>query len=256
MHLTRAQNAEALNAIVNEPSVYQWVHGSVEGPMDMTPIVSNPNNYALIGQHGAVIFAIHSPGIYEAFSQVLPSGRGHWEAEMIREALHWQFTHTNAAEIWTRVPDGNESAEILAGRRGFDLQFRSERGWVVDGHIVPANIYSLTIQKWMIAAPDLPAIGEWFHTKLREEYRRIGRDEPSLSEDEIHNRYVGAAVEMIRSRQAHKGAIFYNRFAAMVGAQPISILHDDPVMISVGNAILELHGQNFFVASVASAEAH
>lgn len=256
MHLTRAHDAEALNVIVNDPSIYPWVHGSVEGPMDMAKIVANPRNHALVGQHGAVFFAIHSNGIYEAFSQVLPSASAHWEAEMIRDSLQWLFTHTDAVEIWARCPSSEAPNRRLVDEGGFDYQFHVQAGWVLDGRIVSASIESLTVQKWMNTAPALSSIGGWFIDRLRDEYERMGRELPVQEPDELRDRHIGAAVEMIRNGQPNKGAIFYNRFASMVGIPPIAILHSDPVMINIGNAILELHGQNFFVASIAGEEAH
>lgn len=252
MNLERASDAVRLNEIVNDPSVYPWVHGAVEGPLDLSGIVADRRHVALMGRYGGVLFVQHGPGIYEAHTQVLDVGRGAWTVEMVRAALEWQFTHTDAMEIWTRVPKGNLAARALAKTIGGRLQFRAERGWVKDGEIVWADIFALTVQNWTVDAPGLDAVGAWFHGKLAEEYARLDHAEPALPEEATRNRYVGAAVEMIRGGQPLKGAVIYNRWAQMAGYITIKILRTDPVMLSFNDAVLELHGRNFFVASLAT----
>lgn len=257
MQIERVHDAARLNQIVNDPSVYPWVHGNVEGPLDLSGIVADPRHVALVGRHGGVLFVQHGPGIYEAHTQVLPEGRGTWTVEMVRAALQWMFTHTDAVEIGTRVPKGNLAARALAKTIGGRLQFRAERGWQMDGVIVWADIFALSIQDWMRDAPGLADIGEWFHRTLAAEYERLGHAEPIHPDDAAHDRYVGAAVAMMRGGQPFKAAIFYNRFAIMAGVLPITILQTDPIMVGIREGVvLELHGQNFFVASVATSAKH
>lgn len=246
----RAKDAKLLNAVVNDPSVYPWVHGAIEGYLDLAPVLNNPNNYVLEGKFGAIVFARHSPGIYEAHTQILPAGRGKWAVDFAWAAAAWQFTHTDAVEIWTRCPKGNLGARALARAMGAKLQFRAERGWIVDGQMVYADIFSMTIQDWINTAPGLSEIGHAFHEHLNAEYRMCGREEPSHPDDPTHDRYVGAACEMFRNGQPVKGEIFYNRFAYMANYQPIRLLRVDPVMIDIRDSVLELHGRNFFVAAM------
>ena len=122
--------------------------------------------------------------------------------------------------------------------------------------IVSADIYSLVIQDWMTAASGLVEIGRHFHEGLDAEYARIGLERVAAPADDARDRYIGAAVEMIRNGQPHKGVIFYNRFAAMANRSPIALLSVDPVMIEMDGCILELHGRNFFIASIASKTEH
>lgn len=254
--IERIFDGEKINAIVNHPSVYPFVHGNHEGPLDLGPLLRNHDHVCLADSLGGCLFQQHSQGIYEAHSQFLPEGRGERALSTVREALHWMFTRTGAVEIWTRCPKGNLAARALARAIGGRDEMTVKNGWLQDGEIIPATIFSLTIQEWMKSAPGLVDVGEWFHAKLEDEYRLKGYHEPVHDDDSNHNRYVGAAVEMIRGGQPYKGMIFYNRFAVMAGYEPINVVGTDPVTIDIRDAVLEMHGRNFFVASLRSPTRH
>jgi len=76
MQIERITDAARLNAVVNDPSVYPWVRGTAEGPLDLGGIIADPRHVALMGAHGGCLFVHHQPGIFEAHTQVLESGRG------------------------------------------------------------------------------------------------------------------------------------------------------------------------------------
>jgi hypothetical protein len=248
--IERVFDGEKINRIVNDPSVYPWVRGVCEGPLDLGPLLADKRHVCLVGEFGGCLFTQQSPGIYEVHSQFLPQGRGEHAIKVVREALHWMFTRTDAVEIWTRCPKGNLAARALARAIGGREEMTVARGWVQDGKIIPAAIFSMTVQEWMKTSPDLVEIGAWFHAKLEDEFKLAGYSEPVHDDDPNHNRYVGAAVEMIRGGQPSKGVIFYNRFALMAGYAPISVVGFDPVMINIRDATLEMHGKNFFVSDI------
>lgn len=247
--IERVFDGEKINRIVNDPSVYPWVRGVCEGPLDLGPLLSDKRHICLMGEFGGCLFTQQSPGIYEVHSQFLPQGRGEQAINTVREALHWMYTRTDAVEIWTRCPKGNLGARALARAIGGREEMTVARGWVQDGKIITAAIFSLTIQEWMKTAPMLVEAGHWFHERLEEEWKFLGIQEPFHEDDESHNRFVGACVEMIRNGQPHKGAIFYNRVAAMEGKLPIRIIGLDPIVVDIGHLALEVHGQNFFAIS-------
>ncbi|WP_213775121.1 hypothetical protein [Bradyrhizobium sp. dw_78] len=246
-HLT----ADRLNEIVNDPSVYPWVRGACDAPLDLAPLLSDKRHVCLLGEFGGCVFVQHQPGLYEVHTQMLPGGRGQWALDTVNECLRWMFTRTDAVEIWTRCPRGNLAARALAraisGQHEMDLQ----RGWVKDGEVIPAAIFSLTLQQWMKTAPGLEEVGHWFHMRLADEYRAVGFSEDIHADDASHDRYVGAAVEMLRSGQPEKGVIFYNRWAVMAGYEPIKLLGTAPVMVDIKDAVLAIGRNDFFVASVA-----
>lgn len=248
MTIERVFEASRLNHIANDPGVYPWVAGALQGPIDLSLVAADPSNVALLWSHGACVFRRHQVGLYEVHTMVLPAGRGARTIDCVRECLHWMFCHTDAVEIWTRAPRGNLGARALAKSIGGTLEFTAERGWIKDEIVVPAAIFALKIQDWMRDAPELPAFGAEFHMKLEDEYRRLGKSEPVHPDDAIHDRYVGAAVEMIRGGQPFKAQIFFNRWAHMAAYQEMRIVGTDPVMVDIHDAVLEVHGGSFFVA--------
>lgn len=238
MNLERLASATKLNDVANHPEVYPWVHGTNVGPLDLDPIVKDKRNVILWGEHGGAVFMHQQPAIYEIHVQVVPEGRGAWALEMVQSSLHWMFTRTDALEIVTRVPEGNKPALAMAKKVGFNHEFDRPEGWVFDHKPVPTSVHSLQIQGWMKSAPDLEERGEEFHRGLVAEYLKMGKVETPHPPDANHDRYVGAAVEMIRGGQPFKAVVFYNRWAALAGYQQISILKTEPVIIDIAESIL------------------
>lgn len=245
MNLERQTNAILVNSIVNHPSIYESVRGPIDGPLDMSACIDNPLNVALFCERGGLIFAHVMPGLYEAHTNVLPEARGAGSIAIVREALHYMFTCTDAVEIITRCPEGNRAALALAKRIGGIFEFCAVQGWYRGRELIPADIYAMRIQDWMRDAPELPEMGEWFHRRLEHEFQRIGRKDDVHPDDHIHDRYVGAAVAMIVGGQPDKAITFYNRFAAAANYAPISIVAREPLVIDIRNALVRIEGEDF-----------
>ena len=236
--LTRVYDATKINEVVNDPSVYPWVHGPVVGEMDLTPIIDNRHNICLMGEHGGFLYLALLPGLYEIHSQVLPSGRGQWAASAAMESLEYMFTRTDAVELLTRVPHGNIGAKALARKSGLRFMFSRPKSWVMDHGLVDSDIYSITIQDWVNSAPGMVEKGQWFHRRLEEEYRNMGSQHHVHDEDFNHDRHVGVAVSMILGGQANKGMVFYNRWARMAGYHPISVVSENPTIVDIQESVL------------------
>lgn len=247
MKLVRETDAHWLNRVVNDPSVYENVRGYHQGRLDLSEALHKPQNVLLSGEHGCIIFDCQMPGLYEAHTTVLPAGRGAWTLEMVNEALRWMFCKTDAIEIFTRVPKGNLAARALVRAIHGTFEFRRKDGWVKDNDPIPADMFSIDFKQWARTAPGLPERGAWFHHRLEEEYTRLGRKEPSHDDDAVHDRYVGAAVEMILGGQPDKGVLFYNRWALMAGYQPVSIVAREPLTINIADALIIVRGDDFWV---------
>ncbi len=181
-----------------------------------------------------------------------PSARGAETLAMVKAALRWMFTRTDALELWTRAPEGNLGARALARAIGGVLECRLKRGWVMDHATIPAEIYSLKIQDWMRSATDLEAVGRGFHDRLESEYERLGAVIEMHDDDDLHDRNVGIAVEMIKGGQVGKATVFYNRFASMARYKPMSIVSLNPVAIDFQEAILIVADDSFWVACTRS----
>jgi hypothetical protein len=253
--LQRATDARFVNEVVNHPTVHPWVRGAHNGVIDLHDLVLNPYNVTLTAEHGAILFQCHTPGLYEAHTQVLPAGRGKWALYFVQAALMWMFTRTDAVEIVTRVPAGNRAAAALMNYIcrlcGAEHDFRSPYGWTGSGgHQIAADVYSLPIQRWMRAAGGLAERGSWFHQRLDEEWLKIGkrRDDPH-PDDTVHDRYVGAGCELMLGGQVRKALVFYNRFAVMSGYAPIELVCESPLAIDTHDAILLVRDNDFWLMS-------
>ena len=250
--INRTFDANLVNSVVNDPSIYPWVHGSVVGPIDLGPVLANRDNYCLWGEHGGTVFIQMQPGLYELHTQVLPEGRGKWTISMVRASFEWMFTRTDCVEILTRCPQGNIAAKAAAKRVGMAFEFTRPNTWVQDHKPIPSDIYSLKVQDWMRDAPGLVEKGEKFHHDLVAEYTRMGSHNHSHPQDSNHDRYVGGAMEMVKGGQPMKAMVFYNRWARVSGYTEISILKAEPVIMDITEAILMIKGDELRVVSCRS----
>lgn len=247
-------DAQRLNAIVNDLSVFPWVadtitHGEA---VDLGPLIQSPGILGLLGTHGGGLFHCLGPGIYEGHSLVLPQGRGRWALWCGRACLHWMFTRTDCMEMMMRCPRGNLAVLALSRALGGTYRFTNPRGWIKNGEPISAEIYSLLIQDWIMRAPGLVERGQWFHRRLEAEFKRLKEPDISHPDDPVHDRYVGAACEMLLGGSPGKAVILYNRWAAVAGYAPIAVAGINPLTIDIGSAILEVKGEDFTVTDVRS----
>lgn len=236
VEIERRFNAEALNVVANDPSVYPWVRGLLEGTLDLTPLAANPENVLLEGEFGSMMFLPVAPAIWELHTQVLPAGRGPWTLGLGRAALLYMFTATDAVEILTRVPEGNVAAAVAAKRGGFAAVWRMSDGWVFDGKTVPTTIYGLTLQQWLAGPWSAPLEGE--SARFTAAAPGQGEDEPPLREDA--RRPLGFALAAIRGGQPLKGCAFLNRWAGIAGFPPAGVVSQEPLRISLGGAVFQV----------------
>lgn len=247
MNIYQAQDAIRVNEIVNDPSIYPWIKGSHTGFLDLTNVVANKNNVVLVSDHGCVVFTKLQSGIYEFHTSVLPEGRGTWMQEGAVEVFHWMFTKTDAYELMTKCPDGNILAKLGARNVGCNLQFRTGEIWPTNGGKVSVDVYSILIQQWGVKAPKLEETGHQFHECLINQYEKLGRNINVVANDDTHDRYVGAAIEMLRGKQIGKAVNFYNRWAVMAGYMPISVLSMEPLILDISEAKIRISDNNFEV---------
>lgn len=245
--LSRHLDASFLNIVVNHPDVRPFVCGPLEGDIDMSAFAENPNNVLLMGEYGGVMFHKLQPGLYEAHTQVLPEGRGEWTLSMVRRALFWMFTRTDAVELLTRCPQGNTPAKVLAKAIGGEFEFTRPNAWVMNGISVPADIYSLSVQKWMRTADNLTIRGRWVDNKIKKEFKKQGVKNVSFISDENHDRYTGAAIEMIMSGQIGKGVALFNRWAAVAGYAQARVVSEAPLTIDFRGIIMVFRNNDFWV---------
>lgn len=235
--LKRSMDATFLNVAANHPEVRPWLGG--EGDLDLTPIVSNPDNVSMVGEHGGFIAIKLEGGLYECHSIILPEGRGPQALEGTREGLRYLFAATDCIEVVTKVPKDNPGALGLARSAGFSKHFGRENAWsTASGEKVGVDYYSLHIAKWRCLDTMVADKGVWFHTRLEELTAAIGKTIPVHEDDPAHNRAVGAAVLMLEAGNAVKACGLYNRWAAFVGYPPVKLVSNSPVIIDMIEAVI------------------
>jgi hypothetical protein len=228
----RTLDASLFNAVANHPDVRPWLGG--EGELDLTPIVSDPQNYALWFGSGGFILHAGPAASYEVHSQFTPEGRRS-SFEAMRAGMDYMFTRTNALQLTTFLPDNNPAAKGLALKGGFREWMRRE------AHPCgPGAQARIDIDDWICRTPDLEGDGELFHDVLEEAKKASGSELPIHPHDPIHERYVGAAFRMFSRGQCQKAQAIYNRFAANSGYAPIRLLSEAPPVVDAVDAIVTL----------------
>jgi hypothetical protein len=245
--LTRQFTAERINPIINHPSIRPYSGGDGDSYIDWSAKAANHDNVCLVGEHGCVLFVKHQPGIYEFHTSVLPEGRGEWMVEGSKTAFSYLFTHADAFELMTMCPYGNIAAKAGAKIVGCSPRFTTRPLYPRAGELVNIDVYSIILQEWVKNAEGLVDVGKWFHNQLELEYTRLGKDLTVHEDDETHDRYVGATIEMMRNGQVYKAVSFYNRWAVMAGYRKISVISTAPWVIDIYDCRLKMSNDEFQV---------
>lgn len=238
----RLTDAIRLNEIVNHPAVRLDIANAGAGTLDLSSIAANEKNYILSGEHGCIILGYMMDCVYEAHSQILPSGRGTWTHEFIMACIEYMFTRTDALELITRVPHGHIGAKAATKLSGFHYEFTRHDQCRFREKDVGVDIYSLCLQDWMPNAPGMEEFGRQFHARLHSEADRLGITAPAHADDPNHNQYIGTCVKMMLAGQAYKAAAFYNRWAQASRHPTVGIVSLDPVMVKFDIGTLKVNG--------------
>lgn len=103
MEITRTFDIETINQIVYE---------AFGEKRDMAKWLSCPDNYALLGEHGAMLFGMSKPRSYSVTSAVKPVGAGKWAVDFGKATTEWMFANTDAKRLWATVAPENKRALV------------------------------------------------------------------------------------------------------------------------------------------------
>jgi len=196
-----------LNEVANHPEVRPWLKG--EGAVDLTPLVSNPQNIALQFEGGGWVLRSLGACQYEVHSMFRPEVRGFKVRDSLKEALEYVFLQTDAVKLVTQLPQGNLGARTLARIAGFRL-------WFGEYHV-------LHIEDWIQASDACLQAGQQFHEKLE-----------AISPSHA----AGAALLMLKTNPA-KAVWHFNQWAAVCFAPLLNLVSISPLMVECGKT---LHG--------------
>lgn len=222
----RTLDARFLNEIANEPNVRPCLGGS--GPLDLAPLVNNPENFTFISSFGGFVGVKQQPGIYEIHT-IFRQGDGSEALKFAGECMRWMFCHTDCTELRTRIPKSNPAARWLAVKSGMSKVFERQNAWEADGGLKEDVIFlTISIDKW--AAFDNACGDE-------------GRTFDPESSDAIFCSYLGAALLISKSGNLMKGVGFYNRWAPFAGCEMMRLISLTPAVFGFHNKIIHMNGE-------------
>jgi hypothetical protein len=249
----RSFDAREFNRILNDPAVYPFVTLPHLKTLDASPLVDDPRNFLLMADGGGIIFHCLDAGVYEVHTAFLKPDReklsqqGPHIRNACLEAYRFMFTHSDCVELLTKIPAHNRAATIFAPLVGWTKEYQREAVWPTPDGNVGLSYWSLRYDDWVRKTPDLMSAGRWFHDRLEQECERLGHTLPHHDDDAAHDLHVGSAVEMIYGGQTEKAVILYNRWARFAGYGLIALLCKNPLLIDIGDALIEILPETFKV---------
>lgn len=249
--MIRSLDPEPFNRIFNDPEVRPWMGHGCE-PRDLSIVVQNPENFCFLtpNSDGGYICARLDAGLYVAHTLALPSARGRPMLQLFREGFEYMFTSTEAVEIVTTCPDGNDAGARWAEVAGFAETHRREGAFPMAGKLVGASYRSLLYREWVLQHPANRKAGSAFHDQLH-------AANPNLAlhaEDPVHDAWVGATIKGCQAGNIAKSINLFNRWALQTGYMPSAILSERPPVIDTGDAVLGLSDAGVEILSVKASQ--
>lgn len=222
----RTFDAAKINEIANLPDIRPWIGGG-DDPLDLAPLVLDPNNYTFVNAVGGFLLIPIFPGTYEAhvvFAREPKTFK--FVLQLARKVLEYMFVETEAFEIYAKVVTTNTGADALCNHLRFQEQWFMERMWKGETGI---SYRKLDLDRWTQACSSLVGEGEAFH-------RELGREA-----QDTQNRVSGLAMKMIKAGNVSKGTSYFNRFMAAVSASArMETLSLNPTTIRLGTSLFEV----------------
>lgn len=100
----RTYSADRANEVINDPSVRPYVGPEEMGELDLTPLLDDPMNWCMMGEHGGFLLTWSSPHAHEVHTFILPEGRGAWAREAARDGLVYARENGDKM-LWTKIAD-------------------------------------------------------------------------------------------------------------------------------------------------------
>lgn len=117
--ISRHCDAARLNEIANHPDVRPSCGGDGKSALDFGLFISNPDNHALLWEHGAFLLHWSAPQTYEIHIMVLPEGRGRDAYRMAQEGIDYAVA-LGADRLWARVAKDADGLRHYTAQAGFE----------------------------------------------------------------------------------------------------------------------------------------
>lgn len=200
-----------LNAIANDSSVRPHIGIDGSDAVDLTPLLADPANVALMSDDGGVVFAAQEPGIYEGHVLFREGARGKYATQITKLAIWWMFTRSPMVELYMRVPENRNDVFGLVRQLG------ARQEWEHDG----AKLFCQRLGDWIWKAEGLVESGREFN-------ERFGGGES----DERSLRALGFALDCIRGGELVKAFVIQQRIARNAQVAPLIALTERPLTVA------------------------
>lgn len=241
-----ARETRLVNDLLKDPDIRPTAligHTATDG-VDLLSFLAEERNIAFICEdeedvpRGAILFHWNEFGVYEVHTMCQKIARGISYLNAVRGAISIMFLHGDCIELYTRVPEENKGAlglvRLIHGKREFSA--------APDSPGAPAMFYALRWYDWIWSSDSrwLVKHGEWFHTRLEEQFAEQGRKHAAHEDNEDHDRMVGVTCELILNGMVQKAFVLYNRWAKLAGYAQLQIVVENPLIINTGDALLQV----------------
>lgn len=216
--INRSFDYDFIQAVIGHPSVIKGA--KAWECIDLKPTIDNLDNYLLVNDFGGFVVINRMPGIYECHTQFLPDGRGEAVRAAVVDAFDYMFINTDCTRIITKAYKDNPASIALS------KEFFKEEGETEEYYY-----YSRSYSEWVYNEKNELA-GRSFHELVEETTNH--------DDDDTHNYHVGGCLRMAKAGNYIKAQHFYNEWAVMSGYETITILKQNPLLISVGNMKIEI----------------
>lgn len=246
LEIRRILSGEAalVNELLLDEAIRPFALLGASGEAKADEFLKNLANIALVVEdeernvQGAILFHFQEDGVYEVHTMAKIAARGRPYLLAVQDALRTVFLCSGAMELYTRVPEGNDSAlglvRLIHGRHEYDLP----EGFAGQG----CGYWALRWSDWLwgSAGESLEARGRWFHDRLEAQFVEQKREHIAHSDALAHDRMVGAATELVLNGVIAKGLVLYNRWAKIAGFSPCSIIVQSPLVLNIGDALIQV----------------
>lgn len=117
--LVETRDCRRANAVCNHEAVLPGLSLGIFEQVDLTPLVRDPRNHLLMGDHGGALLIWSAPGVYDVHDFVLPVGRGKWARDAAQDVFAFVFDFLEARLLWTQTPVENRASRMFNRILGF-----------------------------------------------------------------------------------------------------------------------------------------
>lgn len=189
--MNRTFSADLLNDVANDPEVRSFLGG--DGSVDVSALLSDPNNIALVDDVGGFVMIRQEAGLYDCHTLYPPEARGRHALQAAQQVFRWMFTRTDATALSGVFPASNQRVEGFGKLLGFQMVHERLT------HLGTAQCGFLTLEKWV--GSDLsrcleiaryqPMKGVWIYNRIA---RLMGMTEMELVSERPALLRIGARM--------------------------------------------------------------